>query len=219
MKKGKPEARNAQDPLGEPGLTAEAIRMMEEHPLKHPARPRPRADRYESQLNGEEMAALRYELLQGRKSLRKLVRECPPWRDGPDKGKRISQSTLTNIRNRLLAEESFIAAEAMTERIVAKVAVIQPDMKPAALEEFGLGLFTTLAIQNRDADGFVKLVRARKESESVKLDAKRFQRETCELFLKWSADQRAKEIANTTGSNADKIEALGALMFGEEWKK
>jgi len=47
----------------------------------------------------------------------------------------------------------------------------------------------------------------------------RFQRETCELFLKWRGDQRAREVADSGSSNSDKIETLGAMMFGELWRK
>lgn len=46
------------------------------------------------------------------------------------------------------------------------------------------------------------------------------QRETCALFLKWSEDKRAQEIAASSGvEQADKIAALGQLMFGEDWKQ
>ncbi len=45
----------------------------------------------------------------------------------------------------------------------------------------------------------------------------RFMRETCELFLKWYADEQAKAIAAGAESNSSKIERLGALMFGEDW--
>jgi hypothetical protein len=48
-------------------------------------------------------------------------------------------------------------------------------------------------------------------------DQKRFMRQTGELFTQWSADERAKEIANSNFSNADKIEKLGKAMFGEDW--
>jgi len=58
---------------------------------------------------------------------------------------------------------------------------------------------------------------ARKEGEAS-LERIRFQRDTCDLFLKWSADQRAADIASSNASNSDKIESLGRLMFGDAWK-
>jgi hypothetical protein len=48
-------------------------------------------------------------------------------------------------------------------------------------------------------------------------DHKRFLRETCELFFKWSADARAREVASSNFSNAEKIQKLGKAIFGEDW--
>lgn len=59
---------------------------------------------------------------------------------------------------------------------------------------------------------------AQKDQEIAVLKA-RFQRDTCELFVKWSADERAKSVLNSTGTNAEKIEALGQQMFGEDWNE
>lgn len=56
-----------------------------------------------------------------------------------------------------------------------------------------------------------KLELARQEHA---LARERFERETCELFLKWRDDQRAAEIAASPTTNAEKIAALQALMFG-----
>ena len=56
------------------------------------------------------------------------------------------------------------------------------------------------------------------KDEELKLARERFQRDTCELFLKWHADKAALDAANSEGTNSDKIEKLGQLMFGETWK-
>lgn len=56
------------------------------------------------------------------------------------------------------------------------------------------------------------------KDEELKLARERFQRDTCELFLKWHAEKSALDVANADASNADKIEKLGQLMFGETWK-
>lgn len=56
------------------------------------------------------------------------------------------------------------------------------------------------------------------KERQIDLDEQKFQRTTCELFLKWHEDQRAGEIANGAGDNADKIERLGQLMFPDTWK-
>lgn len=49
------------------------------------------------------------------------------------------------------------------------------------------------------------------------LDRQRFQRETCELFLKWYEDKKAKEIASdSTLSYDEKLDAIYKRMFNEE---
>jgi hypothetical protein len=58
---------------------------------------------------------------------------------------------------------------------------------------------------------------AHKERE-LSLAENKYMRETCKLFVAWAADKRAGEITNSPASNADKIERLGQLMFGEDCK-
>lgn len=54
-------------------------------------------------------------------------------------------------------------------------------------------------------------------AEALELERQKFQRTTCELFLKWYEDKRALEAASS-GDNAERIEKLGQLMFGEDFK-
>ena len=60
--------------------------------------------------------------------------------------------------------------------------------------------------------------RLQQKDEEIAMAREKYQRDTCELFLKWHADTHANELANADTSNADKIEKLGQLMFGETWK-
>jgi hypothetical protein len=57
----------------------------------------------------------------------------------------------------------------------------------------------------------------KRKDQELDLARAKFQRETCELFLTWNADERAAEIAAGSQSNEDKINALGQLMFGEHF--
>ena len=41
----------------------------------------------------------------------------------------------------------------------------------------------------------------------------KFQQATCEFFLQWFNDQKARDIANSTGSNAEKIAQLRQTYF------
>ena len=61
-------------------------------------------------------------------------------------------------------------------------------------------------------------MRLQQLNAQLSLDQQKFQRETCELFLKWAEDERAKAIASGASSNSEKISRLGELMFGEDWK-
>jgi len=54
--------------------------------------------------------------------------------------------------------------------------------------------------------------------EALRLQREKFQRETCELFVKWAQDKRAKQIANSKGiGSQEKVEKLGKLIFKEDW--
>jgi hypothetical protein len=52
--------------------------------------------------------------------------------------------------------------------------------------------------------------------QSLALDLQKFQRQTCELFLKWHNNQQALSIATGPGTNDDKIQALLRFMDKEE---
>ena len=62
--------------------------------------------------------------------------------------------------------------------------------------------------------------RQRLAQESLDLQRQRFQRQTCELFIKWHADNRITTILTDTSTNNDeKTEALGRAIFGDElWR-
>lgn len=64
-----------------------------------------------------------------------------------------------------------------------------------------------------------KEVSLRQKAEEIALAQRKFRVSTCEEFLKWSENEAAKKIATSSASNAEKIEQLGQLMFGEDWKK
>jgi hypothetical protein len=65
----------------------------------------------------------------------------------------------------------------------------------------------------------VKLQWAEVQRGRLALDRQRFRRQTCELFIQWFEDQRAKDVLEGEWSNAEKIEQLGRQMFGEDWRE
>jgi len=52
----------------------------------------------------------------------------------------------------------------------------------------------------------------------IDLQRKRFQRQTCELFLKWYDSKKARDVIESRASNSEKIEKLGQAIFGEDWE-
>jgi hypothetical protein len=75
--------------------------------------------------------------------------------------------------------------------------------------------FELLALRKQDSKLFFAMRRLRQKDAEITLDQQRFQRETCALFLKWSADKRATEIAEGAGKNSEKIDKLRQLMFAD----
>ncbi len=67
----------------------------------------------------------------------------------------------------------------------------------------------------------LRLLRERlaQSAEALELEQQKFRRQTCELFLKWRDDDRARTIADGPGNAADKIEKLGQAMFGDLWNE
>lgn len=58
----------------------------------------------------------------------------------------------------------------------------------------------------------------KRKDQEIQLEREKFRRTTCELFLKWREDERARNIADGPGTSDEKIEQLGQAMFGDLWK-
>jgi hypothetical protein len=56
------------------------------------------------------------------------------------------------------------------------------------------------------------------KAEERSFNREKWQRETCELFIKWFADEEAKKILSSNVPTADKTERLGQRLFGDLWK-
>lgn len=154
-----------------------------------------------------------------------------------DDGLQTSKSALSEFLSWHQLRRQFEEDESTTDNLLEQLKKEMPGVSDQQLDELGQRTFSLLSLRRQDADTFLKFRSARSKGElekaklelrrqaearmgeSLVLEKKRFQRETAELFLKWSEDRKAKEIAGSGSSNAEKIEQLGALMFGEDWKK
>lgn len=115
-------------------------------------------------------------------------------------------------------------AGSVTDLVLQRMREARPDISPDELHAFGQRFFSEQAIALQDPKSWYLIQRAHRDKEKVALKeteldlAKaKFRRETAELFLAWYADQRARDVAASGASQADKIERLGELMFGEDW--
>jgi hypothetical protein len=131
------------------------------------------------------------------------------WYDSP--GQRIAREIET--------------AGSVTALVVERMRQNSPVASEEELFRLGQRIFAERAIALQDPDTWVKTQAAGRDKEKVVLKGQelalaqqKFQRETCEMFIKWAADEQARSIANSGATHADKIERLGQLMFGEGWR-
>lgn len=88
------------------------------------------------------------------------------------------------------------------------------------LEEEKLGHFVSAlaSLRNSEATALnaqTQQKRLAQKERELKLAEKRFQRETAELFLKWHANEKAREIAESGSRKEVQMDLLVELMFGK----
>lgn len=86
-----------------------------------------------------------------------------------------------------------------------------------------LGKLTRALVALRQADQKnIRLAQIERDlnrkDEAFRIVTQKFQRDTCELYIRWSNNRRAAELAASDISHAEKIAALGQLMFGDDWQ-
>jgi len=137
----------------------------------------------------------------------------------------------TEARTRQQVLDTLVRGSSLGADVERLAKVALPGITNALAASLGDRALAIFASRDPDADTVKSFVqdfvaispeaRAYRDMErkdiEVNLSVQKFQRETCELFLRWASDQRAAEIATSTASNTDKIEQLGSLMFGEAW--
>lgn len=135
-----------------------------------------------------------------------------------DDGLRTSTAALSEfwswwqLRDRLRRNESTV------NQLLDDLRREQPDLDDAKIFAAGQRFFAALAIEQQDARDWKRTQDIALKKQLIGLERQKFQRETCELFLRWAEDRRAKEIASSKASNAEKISQLGQLMFGEDFQ-
>ena len=129
-----------------------------------------------------------------------------------DRLRRVTESTLTLIQA-TGGDPSTVAARMAAAQLIDAVT------KYDGPEELNNAARSIAALRNAELSHEKNQISRQKlsmDAESLALDQAKFQRSTCELFLKWQGNKIAQTIAKGPGTNDDKIQKLLAFMDKEE---
>jgi hypothetical protein len=144
-------------------------------------------------------------------------------------GLQTSTRAVSEFLSWFTLRRRFQIAEQDTITFIDLLKKKRPQMDEVEREQWASEFFQLQAIKQNDPETFLAFATARAKGdlekqklrikeEELALSKKRFQRETCDLFLQWFANEQAKSIASSGATNKEKIQRLGQLMFGEEWE-
>lgn len=94
-------------------------------------------------------------------------------------------------------------------------------VSPETLKALDQAIFEVVAIDpdsprlERLAKILSDLLRAADAEQNTAIAVDKFRRETCEMFLKWFGDQKAREIAESNAPHEEKIKALRATYYAD----
>ena len=146
------------------------------------------------------------------------------WEEKQDKTHRIKELAsfavkLTEANGGRIAEG---AAAIASGKVLELLESLEGQPGEDALERLGEVIAAVSSLRAGDIAqqrAGIDQAKLRQKDQELALARERFQRDTCELFVKWATDQRALQLAAAPLSNETKIEEMGKLMFGELWEK
>lgn len=201
-----------------------------------------RPDSYEQVLrqqpDGLELLEQFYSVLFAGGTQEDQSKECPPWPKGSKwAGRQPSPKILSEVwarigKDQLLAKVDPIgeALEKFSKRLMATplgkneivlqavTGILGEQLMADAIAQRPANLKMVAAIQNQGILAQNEKKLKQKEGE-LALAEKTFQLKFAQGFLKWFADKKAQDIASSTSDNSEKINKLGELMFGKDWKE
>lgn len=133
-------------------------------------------------------------------------------------GLTTSEAALSEFLSSWRLQQQLKRNGSTVETLLANLQQTRPDWTPEQIQQVGQSFFTALALEQQDPKQWFLIQQTAIKKDQLHLDRQKFQRETAELFVKWHADKEAQEILRSTGSNTEKIERLGQIMFGDDWK-
>lgn len=124
-------------------------------------------------------------------------------------------------REQIVLEKTGDAKKAREagENLLMRLGLVSQD--PKLIQAAAIMSDSRRALDLEEASGRTKAAQKDRslsqKDEQIKLAERKFQRDTCALFLKWFDVEAAKKIATSGLSNKEKIDQLGLAMFGEDW--
>jgi hypothetical protein len=132
-------------------------------------------------------------------------------------GIKASPNCISSFRQWYFSKQRSTRTNAVVESILEDIKANNPQISRRQLFAHGQKMFSALAIADQDASDWARIQRLNLRDDMTEVERQKFQRQTCELFLKWFADKQAVQIVNSPAGNDEKIERLGKTMFGEDW--
>lgn len=127
-----------------------------------------------------------------------------------EKARRADDEMLDKLAVRC-ARTKKLSAELRGGRVVS----------PETLKMLDQAIFEVAALDpdsprlERMAKILSDLLRAADAEQNTAIAVDKFRRETCEMFLKWFGDQKAREIAESNAPHEEKIKALRATYYAD----
>jgi hypothetical protein len=133
-------------------------------------------------------------------------------------GLKTSVAALSEFLSWWSLKQQLSRNEQTVEQVLEQLKRTRPDLTEEELFSAGQSFFSALAIEQRDAKTWKRTQDLRLKRQAMELEEQKFQRETVGMFIDWAKDQQAVAMATSNLSHSDKIERLGQLMFGDDWK-
>jgi hypothetical protein len=159
------------------------------------------------------------------------------WNEQPINSENLSQWRLGGYRDHVRRRERVDNLKSLSEYALklgqaaggsiadgsaaiagGRIMTMLEDAADDDLEKLIKSLFLIRAGDHEVAKMDIRRKVLEQRDEMISLNKQKFQRQSAELFLKWYADKKVKEVVESRATNADKIEALGQHIFGEDWQ-
>jgi hypothetical protein len=146
-----------------------------------------------------------------------------------DDGLNTSTRALSEFLSWYGLRRRFQVCEQNSLHLIELLKQKRPQMAESEREAWANEFFQMQAIDRNDPELYLAFASAkfkgelekeklRIKQETLDLSKAKFQRETCALFLTWWESKQARDVAASGATHSEKIDRLGQLMFGEDWK-